>query len=234
MAYPFESLGGGIVAAVDEHCRISEDGLLLARFAAPTPEDVACDLGSGNGIIPLYWCRRRPPAHITAVEREAAFAALAQAAITRCGLHDRITLLCADWNNKTAMPPASSMTLVTCNPPYFPFGASRPSPDPLRAAARQEDSADMLNRLCVAAARLLTPQGRFCLCHRSERLADVFRALDNAGLTPVRLQWVQANDGAAPWLVLIEAARAGSLRVLPPLVTQTRGTHTAVYKNLYR
>ena len=234
MTHRFEAIGGGVVAAVDDHCRISEDGLLLARFAAPTPTDTACDLGSGNGIIPLYWCRRRPPAHITAVEREAAFAQLAQAAITRCALEERITLLCCDWNDETAMPQAASMSLVTCNPPYFPFGASRPSPDLLRAAARQEDTPALLEQLCRAAARLLTPQGRFCLCHRSERLADVFCALKAASLTPVRLQCVQTHDGAAPWLVLIEAAHTGTLRILPPLITQARGTHTAVYKNLYR
>ncbi len=234
MSETFEAIGGGLAVAVDAHCRVSEDGLLLARFAAPTPQDIACDLGTGNGIIPLYWCRRDPPAHITAVEREAAFAALAHAAITRFALAERITLTEADWNNAEAMPKAGSMTLVTCNPPYFPFGASRPSPDALRRAARQEDAPAMLIGLCRAAKRLLADNGRFCLCHRPERLDDVFAALHEAGLVPRRLQFVQARDGAAPWLFLLEAAEKGALRVLPPLVQQKRGTHTAVYKTLYR
>lgn len=232
--YNFEAIGGGIAVATDEHCRVSEDGILLARFAAPTSTDVACDLGSGNGIIPLYWCRRDPPTHITAVEREPAFAALAAASIARADLTSRITLVTADWNDTDAMPAASSMSLVTCNPPYFPFGASRPSPDPLRRAARQEDAPDALPRVCRAAARLLTPLGRFCLCHRPARLADVLTAVQQAGLTPTRLQFVHARDGAAPWLFLLEAAKSGTLHVLPPMITQTSGTHTAVYKRLYR
>ena len=234
MDVTFETIGGGLAVAVNELCRVSEDGLLLARFAAPSPDDIAADLGTGNGVIPLYWCRRDPPARITAVEREPSFAALAKAAIDRFGLHDRITLIEADWNDDTAMPADGSVTLITCNPPYFSYGASRPSPDALRRAARQEEAPDVLPKLCHTAKRLLAANGRFCLCHRPERLADVLAAVREAGLSPRRLQFVHTRDGDAPWLFLLEAASGGTLRVLPPLVTQRRGTHTAVYKRLYR
>lgn len=234
MSGTFEAIGGGLAVAVDAHCRVSEDGVLLARFAAPTPQDIACDLGTGNGILPLCWCRRDPPAHIVAVEREPAFAALARLAIDRYGLSQRITLIEADWNDAQAMPTAGTMTLVTCNPPYFPFGASRPSPDKLRNAARQEDDPAVLAKLCVAAKRLLAENGRFCLCHRPERLSEVLAAVREAGLVPRRLQFVQSRDGAAPWLFLLEAATSGTLRVMPPLVQHKSGTHTAVYKKLYR
>lgn len=230
----FEAIGGGLAVAVNAHCRISEDGLLLARFAAPTAADLACDLGTGNGIIPLCWCRRDPPAHIVAVEREPAFAALAEAAITRFSLSDRVTLLETDWNDDSRMPSAHSMTLVTCNPPYFRFGASRPSPDALRRAARQEDNPTVLRDLCRAAARLLTPDGRFCLCHRPERLDDVLAAVRESGLSPRRLQFVHSHDGAAPWLFLLETAANGTLHVAAPLLQHKQGRHTAVYKRLYR
>lgn len=234
MDVTFENIGGGLAVAVNEICRVSEDGILLARFAAPSPDDIVCDLGTGNGIIPLYWCRRHPPAQITAVEREPAFAALAGTAIDRFALQDRIALLETDWNDVSSMPADGSMTLVTCNPPYFRYGASRPSPDTLRRAARQEDAPDVLLKLCCTAKRLLAANGRFCLCHRPERLADVFAALTEAGSSPRRLQFVHAREGDAPWLFLLEAATSGTLQVLPPLITQARGTHTAVYKRLYR
>lgn len=230
----FESIGGGLAVAVNEHCRVSEDGMLLARFAAPTPQDRVCDLGTGNGILPLLWCRHNPPAHITAVEKEPAFAALAREAVTRFALEERITLVQSDWNDDAVMPASGSMTLVTCNPPYFPFGASRSSPDALRRAARQEDSPAMLDGLCRTAARLLAENGRFCLCHRPERLTDVLCAVQNAGLVARRLQFVQSREDAAPWLFLLETAASGTLHVMSPLVQQKSGTHTAVYKKLYR
>lgn len=232
MHYSWEPIGGGLSVAVTDSCRFSQDALLLARFAAPRSEDTACDLGSGSGIIPLLWCRRNPPVHITAVEKEPALKALLDEAVARFALENRLTALCADWNELSL--PAGSMSLVTCNPPYFPFGASRPSPDPLRDAARRESGDEMLAELCTAAAKLLTPQGRFCFCHRPERLADVFEALSNAGLRVRRLQFVQTREGCAPWLFLCEAGFTGTLAVLSPLISGEKGSHTAVYKRLYR
>lgn len=234
MTLTFEPIGGGLSVAVDERMRVQEDALLLARFAAPTADDRACDLGTGNGIIPLLWCRRTPPQTMTAVEREPHFCRMARAAIERHGLCDRITLTEANWNDTAAMPPAGSMTLVTCNPPFFAFGEGRPSPDPLRDAMRHEDSPAMLSELSRAAARLLANGGRFCLCHRPARLPDVLQALNSAGLTPTRLQLVQSQDGARAHLVLLEAKRTGPLDVLPTLVTADKGQGTEVYHRLFR
>lgn len=234
MSYTFEPIGSGLSVAVNASCRFSQDALLLAKFAAPAKTDTVCDLGTGSGILPLLWCRRDPPAHITAVEREPSLIALLQTAIDAHDLSDRITPLCADWNDTSAMPKRSSMTLVTCNPPYFPCGASRPSPDPLRDAARREDSPQLLTQLCQAAVPLLTDNGRFCLCHRPERLSDVLHALSAVGLSPRRLQFVQTQDSAAPWLFLCEAGHGGVLRVLPTLITGDKGAHTDTYKRLYR
>ncbi len=232
--YSFEPIGGGLSVAVDERMRVQEDALLLARFAAPTPADRACDLGTGNGIIPLLWCRREPPPTLFAVERETAFCDMTRAAIERHRLEGRLTLIEANWNDEAAMPEARSMTLVTCNPPFFAFGEGRPSPDPLRDAMRHEDSPRMLSELCRAAARLLTAQGRFCLCHRPARLPDVLAALTEAGLTATRLQFVQSQEGARPHLMLLEAKPQGALTVLPALLTADKGQHTEVYHRLYR
>ena len=225
----WEDLGGGILLPITDSSRLSEDALLLARFAGAMPADTACDLGTGNGVIPLCWCRRDPPKAITAVEKNETLAALAKDAIEKNGLQERVTLIESDW---TALPASLDHTfsLITCNPPYFPSGQGRPSADPVRDAMRREDTPDLLFGLFATAARLLTPDGRFCLCHRPERLQDVMAAASKAGLTSRRLQWVQTAEGVAPWLFLLEVGQKGTLRVLPPRVTGEQGSHTAVYK----
>ena len=184
MTERLEPLGGGLSVFVTDACRVTEDAFHLAKFAAPAPTDTVCDLGTGSGILPLLWCRRNPPTHITAVEREAAFATLAQKAVDTFSLSDRITVVTADWND--APLDSGTFSLVTCNPPYFPFGAARQNPDPLVAAARHEDAPTMLSRLCHTAARLLKKDGRFCLCHRPAHLPRVLAALREAGLVPRR------------------------------------------------
>ncbi len=232
MNIKWEPIGGGLSVAVNDHCRVSEDGILLSRFASPAPTDIAADLGTGNGIIPLMWCRRHPPNHITAVEKERLFCDLAEAAVSRHSLEALITVRRGDWNDDACLEEAA-YSLITCNPPYFPFGASRTSDDPLRAAARHEENAEVLPQLFRAAARALTNNGRFCLCHRPERLPCVLAAAKDAGLTPRRLQFVQQQEDTAPWLFLLETAKSGTLRVLPTLIQTEKGSHTENYKRLY-
>ncbi len=233
MSILWQPIGGGLSVPTTNSCRFTEDAVELARFAAPRDTDTVCDLGAGSGIVPLLFCRR-PPTAIAAVEREAAFVALLEAAVERFSLSDTLRVYAADWNDDAAMPPPHSMSLVTCNPPYFRFGAARPSADPLVCAARHEDRPDLLDTVFRAAARLMSADGRFCLCHRPERLGDLFAAAAKAGLCIRRLQTVQATPTAAPSLVLVEAARSGALRVLPTRIVHADATHTAVYKKLYR
>jgi len=225
----FEPIGGGLSVAVNDYCHVSQDGILLSRFAAPLPTDTAIDLGTGNGLIPLCWCRRDPPQTIIAVERDPDFAALAKASIARHNLSDRIELRVADWNDIDDV----KADVITCNPPFFAFGASRVPEDPKKAAARHEDSPDMLDRLFQAAARMLTARGKFCICHRPDRIFDLMKAAETASLTVRRLQFVQVNAQAQPWLVLCEAAKRGSLQILPTVIVSEQGDHTAVYKRLY-
>ena len=69
-------------------------------------------------------------------------------------------------------------------------------------------------------ARLLRSGGRFCLCQRPQRLAEVFAALRGAGLEPKRLRLVQHDAVGAPGLVLLECRRGGKpgLRAEPTLL----------------
>ena len=230
----WQPIGAGLSVPTTAYCRFTEDAVDLARFAAPAPSDTVCDLGAGSGILPLLMCRYRPPRFIAAVEREATFCALLREAVERFSLQDRIAVYPVDWNDDGAMPDAHSMSLVTCNPPYFRFGASRPSADPLVRAARHEDRPDLLTAVCRAAERLMTDGGRFCLCHRPERQQDILAALHSAGLAVHRSQTVQATPHSPPALILIEATRRGEGCTLPAHIRHPEATHTAVYKKLYR
>ena len=84
--------------------------------------------------------------------------------------------------------------------------------------------------------RQLRYGGRFCLCHRPERLADVICALREAGLEPKRLRLVQQRPASAPWLLLAEGRRGGKpgLRVEPPLIVEGEGGFSPEMLRVYR
>ncbi len=201
-----EWLSDRVSVLTDGAVTFGQDALALARFCAPDFADVACDLGTGSGVIPLLWAaENRLPRTVLAVEREAEPAALAARSVSENGLSDRITVTCADWN-ALPEPLSGTFSLVSCNPPYFKRGSGKRSANPLRAAARTEESDDALPRLCETAARLLAPAGRFCFCMRPAREGDVTAALDRARFECVT-KTPLVNEKGEAWLFLYCAKR---------------------------
>ena len=202
------------------------DALLLARFAPPRPGQRAADLCSGCGIVALAWHDGGHRGPCAAVELCAPASALCAAAVAANGPEaGHITPFCADLrafalpgSPDGCAPLRGGFDLAACNPPYFTGG--HPSQDAARALARHESGNSLtLPALAACAARLLRDGGRFALCQRPERLAEVCAALCAARLEPKRLMFVTSTDAGRPWLFLLEAQknRRPGLRLEPDL-----------------
>ena len=62
--------------------------------------------------------------------------------------------------------------------------------------------------------------GKFCICQRPERLADVIESMRKFSIEPKTLRLVQQRKTKAPKLFLLEGRRGGNrgfLNVLPTL-----------------
>ncbi len=215
-----EPLRGGLQIVVSPAHTFSADSLLLAAFAAIRKTDRACDLGAGCGVIPLLWCKGES-GPITAVElQEKACSQLAKS-LALNHLEDRVTVLHADLRQKHPALPAGAFDLVTMNPPFFAAGAGKESAEESGRLARHE-TACTLNDAAAAAARLLKNGGRFCLCHKPERLTDVLCALRAHGLEPKRLCFAAHSAQTASFLFLVESKRGAKpgLKLERPLLLQ--------------
>ena len=235
-----EPLGSGVEVFVTDENHFSTDTILLADFAAVKNGERVFELGTGCGTIPLLMIREHTPQSVTALDiQEEAIEMLTQSiahnlakGIERAGL---IRPVLGDIREVSENFPAGECDLVVCNPPYKLDGTGIKSPIGAKNIALHETQCT-LDDICKAAKRLLRFGGRLCLCHRPERLPDVFAALAAAGLTPKRLMPVQLRPDKAPWLVLIEAVRGGKpgLRWEKTLCLQTAdGAPTAVYRAIY-
>lgn len=202
----FEALFDGYGVFTAPPHTFGADALRLADFV---PQGISriCEFGTGCGVIAVILAARDAAATVTALDLQPEATALAARAVTHNKLDGRITVLTADWR-ETPLE-AASFDAVVCNPPYFSATLDKQSPDPSRRLARHEDSPQALAELCRAAARVLRHGGRFFLCHRPERLADLVTALRDAKLEPKRLQLVQHNATTSPYLLLCEARKGG-------------------------
>lgn len=186
---------------------MGSDTLALGAFAVVRPGWRVCDLGTGSGALLLLLARRAPGLELWGVERDGKSAQAARENLAANGLEGGILL---EDLRRTSLN-AGSFDLVVSNPPYFPVGSGKSG-----GSFRSEEFCT-LDELCQAAGRLLRNGGRFALCHRPERLADVMCALRGHGLEPKRLQMAAHGPDHSPGLVLLEAVRQGrpGLEVLP-------------------
>ena len=199
-----------------EH-RFGSDALLLARFCEPKRAQTAADLCSGCGIVALEWHDRGHRGPCTALELQPEGSALLRESVQQQGI-SHITPLCADL--RTYREGMGTFDVCACNPPYFTAGQQ--SLSATRATARHENSCT-LEDVCACAFRLLKDGGRFAMCHRPERLAEVLAGLRAHRLEPKRLAFVKNQPGSAPWLFLVEAQknRKTGLRVEPDILIST-------------
>ncbi len=235
----WETLGGpngkAIAIATSSLHKFGTDGILLAAFAAPTAKDLCCDLCSGGGIVPLYWQGGVAPGCCYAIEIQPEAVALLEASVQANHLEQVILPLCLDLKALKSLPQPGAFDVVTCNPPYKPAGSGVPSPEKSRLAARHETDCT-IGDVCAAAARLLRPSGRFCLCQRPARLADTLEAMRKSGIEPKRIRFVQQRPALAPWLFLAEGRRNGGpfLQIEPPLIIEGEDGFSEEMLAIYR
>ncbi len=211
------------------------DTLLLAHFAAPAHKETVCELGTGCGAIALRLCAEGSPAAVHGVDIAPEAIALAKQSAAVFGGTPTPTFAVADWCAPACIATAGSFRRVICNPPYFPPDSGSVSADEAARRARHEQPTTLTD-VCRAADWLLQYGGKFCLCHRPERLAAVLAALTAQGLEPKRLQAVQQTATSAPWLLLLEARKGGRPGLAweaPLILREADGTPSAAYREIY-
>ena len=219
MKYNYERLSDDISIAVSNEHTFGTDAVLLSYFAKPKYKDRALDMGTGCGIIPLLWLRdsRQTGIHCLDIQ-ENAFEQVKNT-IEHNSLSDRLTPHLCDLRNIQEEFSAECFTLVTMNPPYKPINTGIESLGESARIARHEVCCNIEDAV-KAAAYLLTYSGRFCMCHRPERLVDALDMMREYKLEPKRLRFVVDKAGEEPFLFLVEGKKGAKpfLRVEPTLV----------------
>ncbi len=121
------------------------------------------------------------------------------------------------------------------NPPYKPLGTGIESLGESAKIARHEICCNIEDAV-KAAAYLLKYGGRFCMCHRPERLADAISLMRAYRLEPKRLRFVVDKQGEEPFLFLIEGKKNAKpfLRVEPTLsIKKENGKFTEEMLKVY-
>lgn len=216
--YKFERLSDDIKIAVSNEHTFGTDAVLLSYFANPKVKDVMLDMGTGCGIIPLLWARNERLSNIFAIDIQQNAIEQVEESIKENKIENRFSAKQCDLRNINQHFKAESFSLVTMNPPYKPINTGIESLSESAKIARHEVCCSVMDAT-KAASYLLKYGGRFCMCHRPERLVDVITAFRQCKIEPKTIRFVTDKKGEEPFLFLIEGKKGSKpfLRVLPEL-----------------
>ncbi len=229
-----EPLGNNMEIVVSPSHTFGTDAILLANFASVKRKDVACDMGTGCGIIPLIWCKGETK-EIYAVDIQSKAISQLEKSIELNNISGRIKPYNCDLRNIKEYLPVAYFDLVTMNPPYKPVGAGIESISEAERIARHEVTCTVDDAV-RAAAQLLKYGGRFCMCHRPERLCDIIVSLRANSMECKKIRFVVEKQGKAPWLVLVEGKRGGKsgVTVMKELVMKDEnGNPTEEFRSMF-
>ncbi len=219
-----EFLGRNYNIFVNENHTFGTDAVLLSDFAVNTKVKKACDLGTGCGIIPMLWLDKEKVLSAVGVEIQAEAAALCEKTIKENKLEQKFTVINSDLKDLKGKVPFGEFDIVSCNPPYKAKGAGIVNNSKSHEIARHETLCT-LDDICEASSKLLRFGGRLCMCHRPERLADIFESMRKFKIEPKKLRLVIQRLGTEPWLLLVEGRLGGnkSLKIETPLYVECNG-----------
>ena len=198
--------------------RVAIDAVLLAAAVDAAPGQRILDLGAGVGAVGLCLAARLAGCSVVGIELQAPLAELAERNANLNGMADRVRTVVHDLARPLPADLGRFDHVVT-NPPYLAAAVADPSPDPSKALATVESSADLARWLEMATAAA-EPAGTLLVIHRSDRLDEILGHLDRLGWRDVT---VKRLPPAARVLVRARRADRPTRRDAPPLTLHRPG-----------
>ncbi len=230
-----EKLSSKLQIFISEAHIFTSDAIILADFAKPRHKDKCCDLGTGNGIIPLLWIRDFEPKEISAVELSDTAIELFKKTLNFNNIEDKVKLVHHDLRDLKSVLPNEYFDIVTINPPYKKLGTGIVNDGEDYKNARHEFNCTLFDA-AKAASYLLKYGGKYCMCQRPERLPEMFEAMKSFKIEPKTMREVIQRKGKEPSLILLEGKKGGSpgFRISPPLfIEDENGNYTKEAAELF-
>ena len=198
MANPYFKFKQFMVHHDRSSLKVGTDAVLLGAWADVADAKHILDIGTGSGVIALMLAQRSS-AQIDAIDIDEESTKQAQENFDTSPWAGRLNAQNISLLDFTATATAK-YDLVVSNPPYF-TDSYKPT-DPQRFTARHNDQLP-INELAENTAKLLSPNGKFCVILPVKEAGLLTAALRSYGLFPEKELWVYSFTGKEVFRKLI-------------------------------
>ena len=187
--------------------KVGTDAILLGRWVEVKPEDVALDIGTGCGLLPLM-LSQKGVSYVDAVDIDQASVEEASINFEASQWRERLKVYCMDIN---MYKPERRYDLIVSNPPYFNRFSKCDSER--KSRARHNDMTLSYKSLCASAGRLLKPFGRFALVLPVSASAEFLIVAEHSGLFLRKRMTIIPIEGREPNRLNLEFGLSGCEKI---------------------
>lgn len=226
--------GYSIIQNPEKFC-FGMDAVLLSGFARVKKGELALDLGTGTGILPILLEAKNEGRHYTGLEILEESADMAARSVALNHLEEKIDIITGDIKDASKIFGASSFDVITTNPPYMIGHHGLVGANQAKAVARHEILCS-LDDVLSESAKTLKPNGRFYMVHRPFRMAEIMYKMISYGIEPKRMRLVYPFADKEPNILLIEGLRGGNSRLKvekPLIIYKEKGVYTDEIYEIY-
>jgi tRNA1(Val) A37 N6-methylase TrmN6 len=197
--------------------RAGLDAALLGAAVGLEAGERGLEAGCGAGAALLQAAARAPGGNLVGMERDPAALALARENIALNAMHDRVSALAGDVEQRFSTLERRPFDVAFANPPFFDDPSALRAPHPARRGAWMADGG--LAAWTGFLLKAVREGGRIVVIHRADRLADLLAGL-GSGAGSFRIRPVHAFADKPAKRVLVQAVKTGHapLVLLAPLV----------------
>ena len=178
--------------------KVGTDAVLLGRWTEVGPNDVALDIGTGCGLLPLM-LSQKGVAQVDAVDIDPDSVEEATHNFEASQWRGQLHAFCVDLVDYQT---DKKYDLVISNPPFFNLFSKCDSVR--KSRARHNDAGLSYAAMCREVARLMKPEGRFALVLPVNESLVFLKTAEVAGLSLHKRMHIIPIAGKEPNRVLLE------------------------------
>ncbi|MBX7146722.1 MAG: methyltransferase [Alphaproteobacteria bacterium] len=208
--------------------RVAIDPIFLAASIPAKEEETILDVGTGVAAAALCLAFRQKNINIWGIDHQEHCIQLAKFNVANNQLHDKIDLILGDIVNPPPTLQSKLFDHVMANPPYFPNGATKPSPYSHKVISKIESTATLEDWVDFCWSKVKVG-GTITFIQRTERLPEILNVVSNRAAEIIIFPlWPKINKASHRVIVQIYKGKTKPLKLTAGMVLHQENQNYSV------